>query len=378
MKTMNVAIISNHMNYHQLPLAEAFIERVSTFVFIACGPKPANSFKSGKTNMDSLPFVIRAYESKEQYNLAMDFVLNVADIVIFGSGNNDFVKNLNAKKKAFFYYGEHGCKTILTSLKFQISFPLKHYKASRNGSFFLCSSYYAAKEVLHSGLFKNRLFCWGYFPNGSIGKERKSYYPSIGKPVLTLLFAGRCLKLKRPKLVIDALNRFIKNGLPCKLLFLSNGPYIHDVKKYADKLGVSQYISFMDMVSPDEVSNHMMKADVFIFSSNHREGWGAVLNEAMSAGCCCLASTKAGSTGFLIQNRKNGLVFASKKQLLDCVDLLSSDTSLIGQLGLAAKSTIEKTWNANVAVNNLLSFWKKQQISNDKIEPGIRICKKHI
>ena len=48
----------------------------------------------------------------------------------------------------------------------------------------------------------------------------------------------------------------------------------------------------------------MEQANIFIISSTHEEGWGAVVNEAMNSGCVVIGSHAAGAVPFLIENAK--------------------------------------------------------------------------
>ena len=69
----------------------------------------------------------------------------------------------------------------------------------------------------------------------------------------------------------------------------------------------------------------MAKSDIFIFTSDKNEGWGVVLNEAMSSACAVVANKAIGSVPFLIKDGLNGFTY----------------------------STIIKEWNANQAAENL-------------------------
>lgn len=57
----------------------------------------------------------------------------------------------------------------------------------------------------------------------------------------------------------------------------------------------------------------MLNSDIFVFTSDRNEGWGASLNEAMSSGCACVVSDAIGSSHFLINNEVNGLLFKNKR-----------------------------------------------------------------
>lgn len=71
----------------------------------------------------------------------------------------------------------------------------------------------------------------------------------------------------------------------------------------------------------------MREHDIFTFTSNKREGWGAVLNEAMSCGCACVVSDLIGAAPYLIKAGINGYTFKTGdvcsfvscvQKLIDC------------------------------------------------------------
>ena len=48
--------------------------------------------------------------------------------------------------------------------------------------------------------------------------------------------------------------------------------------------------------------------------SGRKEGWGAVVNEAMSSGCAVVADAEAGSVPYLIENSKDGFIYRKPKR----------------------------------------------------------------
>ena len=44
-------------------------------------------------------------------------------------------------------------------------------------------------------------------------------------------------------------------------------------------------VSMLGAMSPEKVRDYMEAADIFLFTSDFNEGWGAVLNEAMNSSC---------------------------------------------------------------------------------------------
>ena len=101
----------------------------------------------------------------------------------------------------------------------------------------------------------------------------------------------------------------------------------------------------------------MEKCQIHLFTSNHLEGWGAVVNEAMNSGCAVVASGEAGAVPFLIENGKNGLIYykGSYEEFAGLVKGLVSDRERMEALGKAAYDTITGMWNAEHAAEGPLS-----------------------
>ena len=73
---MIIAFASNYLNHHQLPLALAFFNRPDvTYYFLAFEPTPQSRIQMGYKEMnDAYPFVIKAYESVEQKQKALQII----------------------------------------------------------------------------------------------------------------------------------------------------------------------------------------------------------------------------------------------------------------------------------------------------------------
>jgi glycosyltransferase involved in cell wall biosynthesis len=181
------------------------------------------------------------------------------------------------------------------------------------------------------------------------------------------------MEVKRPEYAIYALSRFLEDGVHATLTVAGSGELEGKLRRLAEKEGLKDKVSFLGAVDYKKISDLMLSSDVFVFPSSHWEGWGAVLNEAMSAGCSCLCSSLAGSTAFLIKDRANGLVFENRKGLYQAVDAIAKDPSIIKETGEAARAAISEVWNARVAVKNLMHFVETGE-SEKKREPGCLIA----
>ena len=60
-----------------------------------------------------------------------------------------------------------------------------------------------------------------------------------------------------------------------------------------------------------EILKQMRKHEIFLFTSDRLEGWGAVSNESMSNGCVLVGSSDIGSIPYLVKEGKTGMIFKS-------------------------------------------------------------------
>ena len=132
-------------------------------------------------------------------------------------------------------------------------------------------------------------------------------------------------------------------------------------------------------MSPEEVRKHMEESEIFLFTSDRNEGWGAVLNEAMNSGCAVVASHAIGSVPYLIENKSNGLIYkdGDKDDLYIKVKYLLDFSQKRMKIGHAAYLTILNDWNAVKAAERVLTLSKT--ILNGEKSPDIftsGICSK--
>ena len=128
------------------------------------------------------------------------------------------------------------------------------------------------------------------------------------------------------------------------------------LKSMREKEGLKAQVNLLGAMPPEKVLDAMRKSEIFLFTSDRNEGWGAVLNEAMSAGCAVVASGEIGSVPYLIANGENGLVYdrKDKNALLASVKRLIDNPALRRKIQKNAYETIKDVWNAEVATDRLL------------------------
>jgi glycosyltransferase involved in cell wall biosynthesis len=127
---------------------------------------------------------------------------------------------------------------------------------------------------------------------------------------------------------------------------------------------LSDCVSLLGAMKPDEVRSYMERSDIYLFTSDQNEGWGAVLNEAMNSACAVVANDQIGSVPYLIKDGANGLVYSKGNidHLYRRVKELIDNPERRESIAINAYKTMADTWNADVAAERLIT------LANDLIQ----------
>ena len=218
----------------------------------------------------------------------------------------------------------------------------------------LCASAYTAADYAKFGLFKGKCFKWGYFPEC---KRYESVDDLMSKKIKNeILWCGRFLDWKHPDDVLKVAKRLKDDGAQFHINLIGTGEMKIELERMCEKFDLSEYVTFVGSVSSDKVREYMERASIYLFTSDRKEGWGAVLNEAMNSGCAVIASNEAGSTKYLLDNGKSGIVYQSGDlvSLYQSVKNLIVDNDLCRKLGANAYEDIINEWNADVAAQKFI------------------------
>ena len=141
------------------------------------------------------------------------------------------------------------------------------------------------------------------------------------------------------------------------------GPEYDKIGSAIQTMGLENYVHLLGRVSNNEVMEAMRTHDIFCFTSDKNEGWGAVLNEAMSSGCCPVSSIETGSTPYLIKDGINGLSFDLKKEddLFEKVLWLIEHPEEREKMSIEAYKTMRDVWSPKNAATQLVKLCKIMQ-----------------
>lgn len=365
---MEVVFFSNFLNHHQLPICEAFISviGVSNFKFIATMPITNERLALGYQDMNNTyPFVIKEYLGGEERTKAEKLALE-CDIMIFGTAPVQYQDRRLKAGKVVFHYTERLFKYGRWSL-FVPKVALRTYntfiKNCDKKLYVLCAGAYVEHDLRFVGFNTSRCFKWGYFP------QVRQY--NIGellslKKQNSFLWVGRLIQWKHPEYVIDVARRLKANNRSFIFNIIGSGPLYDKLRKLVSSCGLDDSVHVLGMKTNEDVRRYMEESQYFMFTSNRREGWGAVLNEAMNSGCIPIASHLIGSVPYLIEDGVNGLVYKTEdiKSLYEKIEYLMENPGKINKMGEKAYETMVNVWNADNAVRALLH--KNESIINNK------------
>lgn len=350
---MTITFFSNFLNHHQLPLCQEFIKQVGedNFHFVACERIHEERVKMGYEDMNvKFPFVVRAYESDEQMLKATQLAHD-SDVAIVGSAPLIFQEIRAKNDKVTFLFRERLFKNgswhrfIPTTART----IYRNYTRFRSKKFFiLCASAYTADDVTLCGFPRKKCLKWGYFPE-TLPAAKKSFEK------LRIMWCGRMLWWKHPEDAIEVARLLRDREIDFEMKMVGNGEKRALIEQLIDQHDLRPRIQTFDFMNPAEIRVEMRKSNVYLFTSGRQEGWGVVLNEALNSGCVVIANKHAGSTPYLIEDRKNGFIYdGSHNSLQHAVSLLLETPQ--ARISQNALSTITSTWNAEKAVQHLLQF----------------------
>lgn len=369
---MKITFYSNFLTHHQLPFClEMYKKYGEDFKFVSMEKINQERISLGYKDMDNdYPFVLKAYESKEKYNEATKLAVD-SDIVIAGSTpTDDYIKErLKQDKITFRYYARIFYNGVLSIFDFENSKKVydRHLKYKKNKNLYLlCASSYGPNDFNELGMYKNKCFKWGYFPETKIYNVEDLLKQKENEKI-EIIWVGRFIKEKHPEYVVKLAQKLKEKNYNFEIKMIGNGELLEKTKSQIEKYNLTNQIKLVGAVKSDKVRLYMEKANIFICTSDKNERWGVVLNEAMNSGCTVIAYKGIGGVPFLIKNNENGLAYTSLDDFYKKTMKVMDDKALREKLSKNAYKTISEVWTAKVAVQNFEKLVKS--IINGKPNP---------
>ena len=386
---MTLTFVSNYINHHQKPLSDRLYERMGEgYTFIQTEDVALERLNMGWEDLAaSIPYVKKYSEDPEG---CKELIRN-SDVVIFGGQDDEsFIEPRLLLKKPVLRYSERLYKTGQWKAISPRGLKKKyhdHVRYRKDPVYLLCAGAYVASDFALIHAYPGKMIKWGYFPEIK-DQDVEALMQKKRTGQTEILWAGRMIDWKHPEMAVEAAKFLLRQGVTDFHLTMVGGGELEETLKAMVCDPLKTHIDFAGFKSPEEVRTYMEKADIFLFTSDHQEGWGAVLNEAMNSGCAVLTSHEIGATPYLVKDGENGIVFKSRdqkdlnKRLYELMTTGSAQVKETGEttgehalrhernemerLGRAAYETVHTTWNPSVAAERLLKIC--EELKNGHVE----------
>ncbi len=182
--------------------------------------------------------------------------------------------------------------------------------------------------------------------------------PQVTPPApLKLIYIGQLIPRKGIDLLIEAVSNLMMTYPDFSLTLVGDGANRAQYEAQAKPLG--NRVQFLGVMPADQVRAYLSGFHALILPSRH-DGWGVVINEALSLGVPVIISDGCGAVD-LIQERQNGFIFTNKDSRA-----LQAAIERFLQLTPAQHEQMRRT-----------AFQTGAQIVTDKIAPYMIRCVRH-
>lgn len=359
---MRLTFVSNYINHHQIPVSNELYRLLGDgYTFIQTEPVEKERLLMGwQDESGRLPYLKLFYEEPEE---SKKLILD-SDVVVFGGTDEEsYIRPRLKAGKLILRYSER----IYKSGQWKAISPRGLKKKYEDHTYYrkapvylLCAGGYVASDFHLVRAYPDKMLKWGYFPEAKrLNKEALLEKHKAG--TVSLMWAGRFIDWKHPELPVLLAEYLKEKGYAFQLSMVGGGEMEGEIRRMIAEKKLEKEVTLCGYRQPLQVREMMEKTEIYLFTSDYKEGWGAVLNEAMNSGCAVLASHAIGAVPFLLKNGKNGLIFESgnRKDMEKKAEMLLKHPGERRKLGEAAYETIMQEWNAKKAAERLVEMAEK-------------------
>lgn len=199
-----------------------------------------------------------------------------------------------------------------------------------------------------AGFDSNKIFEFQYFtelPTAKIEVIQKS-------STISFSFIGQLILRKGIDNLLYSLNQI--KDYDWELNIIGNGILKENLIKYINKKGLTDKIHFHNNMNNKEAMSFLSKKADYLILPSRFDGWGAVINEALSRGVKVIVSNKCGGSS-LILNSKYGFVY-NENNLQELVSILKSVIRENNVPSLEDKIELSNDFEANFSFSRIDDF----------------------
>lgn len=190
-----------------------------------------------------------------------------------------------------------------------------------------------------------------FYRKEALARRTKSPWASEKK----LLYIGHLTYKKRIDHLFAAVRILIQKRQDFRLVIVGDGPHKPVLAELAERMNISDFISFEGFRQKPEIPGYLALAACFLFPSEY-DIWGLVLVEAMAAGVPCISSIHAGATHDLIVEGKTGFAvdFAETGKVVERINWLLDHPAKAKHIGESACQFIQAHASLEKSVEGFL------------------------
>ena len=186
-------------------------------------------------------------------------------------------------------------------------------------------------------------------PDPTSRAELRARYRLGQRP--TVLCLSRLVPRKGQDMLIRALPAIRRRVDGAALVIAGGGPYLETLRRLAERVQVSEHVTFTGGIPAADLPAYHAMADVFAMPCRTRgagldvEGLGIVFLEASATGVPVIAG-RSGGAPETVQHNKTGLVVdgRSVNQIADAVTDMLADPDRAAAMGAAGRDWVTSRW----------------------------------
>jgi glycosyltransferase involved in cell wall biosynthesis len=191
------------------------------------------------------------------------------------------------------------------------------YKYGRFADFFLTIGEIGLNWYQKCGYEQKKLFIWGYFINKSLSfTEFSTENRLLNDETFEIIYVGRLVHLKGVDILLKSVSKIETSNLNWKLTIVGTGPKEPLVKRLIKQLNLENNVKLIGFQENTAVMQMVRNSDLLVLINRMEEGWGFVINEAISCGTPVLCSKLTGSSCILNDSTFGVVVESLKPQVV--------------------------------------------------------------
>lgn len=175
-----------------------------------------------------------------------------------------------------------------------------------------------------------------------------------------VLFVGRLVPQKRPRLVAEIARALVKQGMPGTLLVVGDGPDMGWMRRFVQRHRLERRVRLLGSAPSARVREMMAAADILLLPSEH-EGIAFVLFEAMAMGLAPVAADVGGQRELVTPDCGVLVSLAGDQvaQYVEALQRLIADPQQRAAMGRAARARVVELFDQQQMIDRMLDLFEQ-------------------